>query len=475
LTLTPANGTVAQTTISARISAGAAAGNITDNITATSTGGAVSVTQNVAVTGTVTAVAAPTITVSPASLTLVTTVGSAGTPQTYTVSGNNLTAPITITSPGGVELSSDGGATYHSSLTLTPINGSVAATINVRITAAAATGEGVFAGTIANTSTGATEQDVTFNANINPVAIPTIVLSTASLNLGTTTAGTAGPAQTFDISGSNLTGNILITAPAGVELSSDGGATYHSSLTLTPVNGTVDPVIDARISAGAAAGAITGNIVATSPGATEHDIAVTGTVTAAQQPKITSANHATFTEGIPGTFTITTSGFATLPTITEAGALPAGIIFQDNGDGTATLKVAAALGTAGTYHFSINAGNVSQLFTLTILPALVPPQPCDTCHHPHPACQPCGRHHRHHHDCQPCNQHHQPKKDCRHNTPCSQPCGHTPTCHERRESHGWDHESHGWDHESHGWDHESHGWDHESHGWDHDRWHSHCN
>src|SRR5262249_26551356 len=145
--------------------------------------------KDVAVSGTVNpGPANAAITVSPTSLTLVTTVGSAGTPKTYSVSGSNLTAPITITSPGGVELSSGGGASYHSSLTLTPSNGTVAGTtISVRIMATAATGEGVFAGTISNVSAGATTQNVIFSADVNPVApTATITVTPTSLDLGTT-------------------------------------------------------------------------------------------------------------------------------------------------------------------------------------------------------------------------------------------------------------------------------------------------
>ena len=55
-------------------------------------------------------------------------------------------------------------------------------------------------------------------------------------------------------------------------------------------------------------------------------------------PVITSADHATFTEGAAGTFTVTTTaGNPAATTITKTGTLPAGVTFTDNGDGTATL------------------------------------------------------------------------------------------------------------------------------------------
>src|SRR5262249_20795451 len=50
----------------------------------------------------------------------------------------------------------------------------------------------------------------------------------------------------------------------------------------------------------------------------------------------TSANSTTFTTGTAGTFTVTTSG-SPRAAISRTGALPSGVSFTDNGDGSATL------------------------------------------------------------------------------------------------------------------------------------------
>src|ERR1043166_1231558 len=54
-------------------------------------------------------------------------------------------------------------------------------------------------------------------------------------------------------------------------------------------------------------------------------------------PSFTSANATTFTVGQAGSFEVDAAGSPT-PFISEAGALPAGVRFQDNGNGTATLS-----------------------------------------------------------------------------------------------------------------------------------------
>src|SRR5208337_821019 len=156
--------------------------------------------------------ATPVIVVSTSSFNLgTTTQGTAGTSQSFTVSGSNLTADILLTAPTGVQLSDNGGTSYSSTLNLAESGGTVGTTtILARIAATAPLGP--VSGVIAADSTGATEQDITVSGTVIPVPTPIITVSTNSLNLGTTTQGTAGTSQSFTVGGSNLTADILLTA-----------------------------------------------------------------------------------------------------------------------------------------------------------------------------------------------------------------------------------------------------------------------
>lgn len=105
-----------------------------------------------------------------------------------------------------------------------------------------------------------------------------------------------------------------------------------------------------------------------------------------QAPAITSGNSATFTVGQGGSFTVTATGSPT-PTLSESGALPNGVTFTNNGNGTASLGGTPAAGTQGVYHFTILSHNgvgsdAVQSFILTVNPALAPPPP------PPPPAQP---------------------------------------------------------------------------------------
>ena len=73
-------------------------------------------------------------------------------------------------------------------------------------------------------------------------------------------------------------------------------------------------------------------------------------------PTITSTTSTTFQTGQAGSFLVTATGSPT-PTIIETGALPPGLTFTDNGNGTATLAGTPTAGAVGVYHLTITATN----------------------------------------------------------------------------------------------------------------------
>lgn len=197
-----------------------------------------------------------------------------------------------------------------------------------------------------------------------------IAAARASVNIVITGSGiTAAAAQGFYDPGSGFAKRLAASIPGLVV-----NSVTFTSLTSITVN--VSTV-----------GATTGskNVTVTNP----DGQAVTSngllTITAASvAPAITSAASTTFTTGIVGTFAVTTSGTPT-PAITRTGALPSGVGFVDNGNGTATLSGTAAAGTGGTYPITLTAANTvmpnaTQSFTLTVNqpPAFISSAPTGT-------------------------------------------------------------------------------------------------
>ena len=89
-----------------------------------------------------------------------------------------------------------------------------------------------------------------------------------------------------------------------------------------------------------------------------------------------------FVTGVAGTYNVTTTGFPAA-TITESGALPAGLSFAANGNGTATIAGTAS--TAGTYPVSLSATNASGSTSTLALTITVGPPVYPGDHQPSPA------------------------------------------------------------------------------------------
>lgn len=87
-------------------------------------------------------------------------------------------------------------------------------------------------------------------------------------------------------------------------------------------------------------------------------------------PAISSVQDATFDVGRSGSVSFATTGFPK-PALSESGALPSGLNFTDNGDGTATLSGTPARGAGGRYPLTVTASNgmqpaASQSFMLNV-------------------------------------------------------------------------------------------------------------
>jgi hypothetical protein len=97
----------------------------------------------------------------------------------------------------------------------------------------------------------------------------------------------------------------------------------------------------------------------------------TFTLTVTELPAITSPASTAFSVGTAASFTVTSDpGYPAATGITQTGALPAGITFTDNGDGSATLAGTPATGSGGSYPLVLTTTNTvghdDQAFTLTV-------------------------------------------------------------------------------------------------------------
>ena len=131
--------------------------------------------------------------------------------------------------------------------------------------------------------------------------------------------GTPTNSQVYTVSAVDLTSNLVITPPAGYEISSNGGANWYTSanpINLVPVNGAVSTTtISVRLNA-SSAGPYSGNITHTSTGATSINQAVSGTVQTA--PLVSSKSIINWPLSTNNTAVSTAGVTATTPTFTAA-------------------------------------------------------------------------------------------------------------------------------------------------------------
>uniref|UniRef100_UPI00301D0410 FG-GAP-like repeat-containing protein n=1 Tax=Emticicia sp. 17c TaxID=3127704 RepID=UPI00301D0410 len=183
-------------------------------------------------------------------------------------------------------------------------------------------------------SGGACSYIVPFTYDNSPV--PAINVA-AEFSTFTSCSGTASTAQSFTISATSLSQNLVITAPTGFEIATSSGGTYSASLTLTPSDGSVAiTTIYVRLKS-TATGSLSG-IITCESGSTFQDIAVSGNVTTLPTASINYAG---------GPFCKTGSAINVTRTGTAGGAFtssPTGLSINGSSG-----QITPASSTAGTY------------------------------------------------------------------------------------------------------------------------------
>lgn len=120
-------------------------------------------------------------------------------------------------------------------------------------------------------------------------SLPSISISATSLPAFSATVPAPSAAQSFTVSGSNLTEDIAVSAPAGFEVSLASGGPYAGSLPLTATGGTISSTqIFVRLT-GASAGSPSGNVSVSGGGASTRTVAVNGTVSPPVGPSLAAS------------------------------------------------------------------------------------------------------------------------------------------------------------------------------------------
>ncbi len=264
LAIAHTGGIVEDTIILVRLNA-SAVGDYSGDISNTSPGAE---EKLVSVSGT-TVDLIPEITLTGTLVAFVQNISTPSSSQNYRVSGVNLKDSLTITAPVGFEVSPDNiawGASFKIGTTDRAITN---AFVYVRLFASSL---GSISGAVSHTSPDATE--VTMDVVGEVISDPGISVE-SSFSDFSQSLGTPSAAQSYTISGSSLTSNIEISLPDGFEISLDE-IIWLNSLTLVPLDGSIETMtLFVRLNA-TETGAQSGNIVHSSTGVEDVNIAVSG-------------------------------------------------------------------------------------------------------------------------------------------------------------------------------------------------------
>lgn len=333
-TLSVSVGGVVFTPATQSVSSGTANKNGTYTFTGTGTGNIVvnvsSTTKafylnKIVVTYTSVSLPATTPTFSP-------TAGTYTSAQSVTLSSTTSGAKIYYTTNGADPSSS---STLYSS----PISVSTSTTIKA----------------IAYDSNDANPSSIATAAYTINASSPTITVTGTLNTFANTVMNATSAEQSYTVLGANLTDNIIITPPAGFEISKTTGSdfvTSSGSLTFTPAEVLIAQNVFVRF-APTAAQAYSGNITHTSTGATQVDKAVSGTGVNAEPTN----QPTSFTATVNSTSQITVTW-----TDAAGGQVPAGYLVIAS-TGTPTAPIDGSAQTDATLVKNITQGTQQAVFT----------------------------------------------------------------------------------------------------------------
>lgn len=310
---------------------------------------------------------------------------SAATGGTFTSSNYNITyatgniivakATLSITAGNvsktfGATLTGGAGSTAFTSTGLQNSESIGSVTITYGTGAAAADPVATYTGSVvASAATGGTftaaNYTITYVAgNITVTAAPIPAISTSgALSALSTTYGTASATGTFSVSGTNMTAGILVTPPAGFEVSSSATTGFGSSVTIGSAGTIVSTPVYIRLAATDGAGNYSGNVTLSSTGANSTTVATAVSTVSPKTLTVTAANATRVYGAVNPTFTVSYSGFVGTDNAASLTTQPTGTTTATATSPVTTYTITPAGGVAANYTFSYVAG------TLTVTPA----------------------------------------------------------------------------------------------------------
>jgi gliding motility-associated-like protein len=286
------------------------------------------------------------------------------TPATLTITANNVNKV-----PGNI-LTGGAGSTAFTQTGLVGSDVVNTVTINYGLGSTAGDAPGSYVGSVTPSAATGTFMPANYNISYLKGSIlvdTSAIVATGTLSPVNTTYGTTSGNTSFSVSGSNLSNNVTVTAPAGFEVSATAGSGFDNSITLTQSGGTlVATTVYVRLSATANANTYTGNVVLKSTGAVDVNVATASSVVAQRVLTVTATGTNKIYNGNAAT-TVTLSDNRLNGDVFTTAYTTA--IFSDKNAGTnKTVNVSGiniSGGISGNYSVNTTATTAANITTTT--------------------------------------------------------------------------------------------------------------
>ncbi|MBS1523888.1 MAG: hypothetical protein JST50_22995, partial [Bacteroidetes bacterium] len=380
ITLGSAGSALATTTVYVRLEAAALPASYSGNITLSTTG------QNnvtVSIPSSTVSTSGTGIKESGLLTQFITTQNTASSIQSFVVSAVAGTGrTLHVAPPSGFEVatSTSGPWTNSSSNISIAASGTNNPTTTIYIRVASSATVGPVSGTVTLTNS----QLTTVNAPSANGIITGPIVTTGTLNAFSALLGNASASQSFTVSDTYLAQGVLVTPPAGYEVSTDNN-TFSSSVTLGSSGALAATTVYVRLSASNPVGNYSGNIVLSSNGPASVNVAVSGTTTGGviTSGTLTAFNTSQGSASTSQSFTVSGIGLSNDITVQAPTGYEIGTdnstfgssftLTQSGGSVPATtvwIRLAAA-DAAGTYPGFVTATSGSYVNTNTIVAGTV--------------------------------------------------------------------------------------------------------
>jgi hypothetical protein len=186
------------------------------------------------------------------------------------------------------------------------------------------------------------------SAGVSTSAALGAISTSGTLSAFTATYPAASAEQSFSVSGSNLSGSLLVTAPAGFEISLTSGSGFGATATISASGTLASTTVYVRLAASSNAASYSDNVAVSGGDAATQTVAVSGTVSQASQ---------TITFGALATKNATDAAFALTGTV-DSGL---SITYTSSNTSVATVagNTVTLVGAGSTTITASQAGNTN--------------------------------------------------------------------------------------------------------------------